>query len=283
MDPTYSPAPQAAFQPPSAYPSAYPPTPADAQPPGVLTPQLAPQRPGGRARLARVARRVMVGWLLVALAFWGWYLAFHQFIPQFLYYDLMFGLVGLPLWLNRRRVARALQVWRLNATVKFVLLGYGMVLLEEVFAAFANHLSEGFSLALFLVRIGQFWALNVLTFTGLIVGWAILASLIGFSRAEAFWLIGLWGLYAEHTVLVLPSNPLAFLLIAPLNIFVYGLILAPAMLSRPEASPARRWPWIARYPLALLLPFVLSVLPVALLVSLRAQYPGVFPPRKFVA
>ena len=247
-------------------------------------PPLQRNRPSGRARLARVTRNVMIGWLVVALLFWGWYLAFHQFIPQFLYYDLMFGLVGLPLWFNRRRVARTLQAWRLNATIKFLLLGYGMVLLEEVFAAFANHLSEGFSPTLLLVRIGQFWALNVLAFTGLIVGWAILMPLIGFSRAEAFWLIGVWGLYAEHTILALPGNPLAFLLIAPLNIFVYGLILAPAVLSRPETTTrARRLPWIARYPLALLLPFVLSILPVALLVGLRTRYPGVFPPRKFVA
>jgi hypothetical protein len=249
--------------------------------------QPPPERADCRARVARVTRGVMVGWLVVALAFWGWYLAFHQFIPQFLYYDLIFGLVGLPLWLNRRRAAQALQAWRLNPTVKFLLLGYGMVLLEEVFAAFANHLSEGFSLPLLILRIGQFWALNVLAFTGLIVGWALLMARIGFSHAEAFWLIGLWGLYAEHTIALLPGNPLAFLLIAPLNIFVYGLILAPAVLSRPQKSgavaPTRRLPWIARYPLALLLPFICSILPVALLVALRTHVPGVFPPRKFIA
>ncbi len=259
-----------------ALPLGYPPL-------GYPPPAAAPAPPQRVGRLARVARNVMVGWLLVALAFWAWYLAFHQFIPQFLYYDLMFGLVGLPLWFNRRRVARALQAWRLHRALKFLLLGYAMVLLEEVFAAFCNNLSEGFTPALFLLRIGQFWALNLFAFTGLIVGWAVLLPLISFSRGEAFWLIGLWGLYAEHTIQLLPGAVLTFLLIAPLNIFVYGLILAPAILSAPDAAAGkRRLPWLLRYPLALLLPLLCSILPVALLVSLRAHYPQAFPPRKFV-
>ena len=44
--------------------------------------------------------------------------------------------------------------------MKFALLGYAMVLLKEVFAALVNNLAEGFTLTLYLRRIGQFGALN---------------------------------------------------------------------------------------------------------------------------
>jgi len=107
-----------------------------------------------------------------------WYLAAIEFIPQFLYPFLWLGLVGLPVWRWRWPLARRLQGWRLPGFLKFMLLGYMMVLLEEVFAALVNHLAEGFSWPLFLQRIGQFWAFNLLGFTGYFVGWYLLARLL---------------------------------------------------------------------------------------------------------
>src|SRR5262249_52107706 len=151
--------------------------------------------------------------------------------------------------------------------------------LEETFAALVNNLAEGFSPGLYLLRVGQFWASNVLAFTGLIVAWYLLPRLTRFGRREMFFLAGLFGLYAEHAINLLPQgNALAFALTAPLIIFVYGLILAPAQLSAPDgALPARRLPWPLRYPLALLLPLLLSIPPIIALTVLRARFPGLFP------
>ena len=230
---------------------------------------------------ARGFVRIMVIWLLVALLFWMWYLLTQRFQAQLLYPYLWLGLVGIPIWLLRGQLRHLLQRWRLNGFLKFALLGYAAVLLEEMFAALVNNLAEGFSLELYLQRIGQFWALNVLAFTGLIVGWYILLRLFAYSAVERFYLAGLFGLFAERTIVALPTNPLAFFLFAPLIIFTYGLILTPAMLSL--SSGARHHPsWIIRYPLALLVPFVCSVPPVFVLQVLRSSHPGWFPPRKFV-
>jgi hypothetical protein len=99
---------------------------------------------------------------------------------------------------------------------------------------------------------------------------------------ERFYLAGLFGLFSEHTYAVLPANPLAFVLFAPLVIFIYGLILSPALLSMPH--PPRYHPsWLIRYPLAFLTPFVCSLPPLFVLNALRARYPDWFPPRRFVS
>jgi hypothetical protein len=241
------------------------------------------QRSVRPSRLTRGLIRVSVAWLIVALIFWAWYLAASAFVPQFLYPFLWLGLVGLPVWRWRRPLAVRLRAWRLPGFLKFMALGYLMVLIEEVFAALVNHLSEGFSWPLFLQRIGQFWALNLFTFTGFFVGWYLLARYIGYSRVEMFFLGGCFGLYSEHVIFLLPQGQLLqFLLFAPLIIFTYGLILTLAMLSLGEPREPRPL-WLLRYPLAFLVPFLCSLPPLVLLQSLRESFPDWFPPRKFVS
>jgi hypothetical protein len=166
--------------------------------------------------------------------------------------------------------------------LKFMVLGYLMVLIEEVFAALVNHLSEGFFWPLFLLRIGQFWALNLFAFTGFFVGWYLLARFIGYSRVEMFFLGGCFGLYSERVVFLLPQGQLLqFILFAPLIIFTYGLILTPAVLSLGESGKPRLI-WLLRYPLAFLAPFLCSIPPLVLLNLLRGNFPDWFPPRKFI-
>jgi len=202
--------------------------------------------------------------------------------PQILYYPALFGVVGLPLWFNRQRVTVLLQHWQMARLPKFLLLGYGMVLLEELFAALFNHLSEGFSWGGYLERIGQFWALNVFTFTGFIVGWYLLQRWLSFSPTEVFWVAGVAGLYTEHTYLFVFSNPIAFFVLAPLNILTYGLIISPAMLSMGQQSTRSLHP-VLKYPLALVTLFACSIIPVIVLQVLRTHFPDFFPPRKFVS
>jgi hypothetical protein len=128
-------------------------------------PAIERSSPPPTRRRARWLVRFTVVWLAAALIFWAWNLAAIELIPQFLYPFLWLGLVGLPVRRWRWPLARRLQGWRLPGFLKFMLLGYMMVLLEEVFAALVNHLAEGFSWPLFLQRIGQFWAFNLLAFT----------------------------------------------------------------------------------------------------------------------
>jgi hypothetical protein len=238
-----------------------------------------PARPSRRARWLI---RVSAVWLAVALIFWAWYLGAITFVPQFLYPYLWLGLVGLSVWRWRRPLARRLQGGRFPGFLKFMGLGYLMVLIEEVFAALVNHLTEGFSWPLFLQRIGQFWALNLFTFTGFFVGWYVLARFIGYSRIEMFYLGGCFGLYSERAIYLLPQgHVLQFVLFAPLLIFTYGLILTPALLSL-DTVRTPRLPWLLRYPLTLLVPFFSSIPPLAALQALRASFPDAFPPRTFV-
>jgi hypothetical protein len=206
----------------------------------------------------------------------------HILPVQLCYYPTLFGVVGLPIWLNRQRLTIALMHWRLPPLPKFLVLGYGMVLTEEVFAALFNHLTEGFSLGLYLIRIGQFWALNVFAFTGFIVGWYLLQRWLRFTFAEVFFLAGIFGLFSEHTYAYVFANPILFCILAPLNIVTYGLIITPASLSM--AIPSRRTLHpILRYPLALVVILACSLIPIGILTALRDHFPGAFPPRKFVA
>lgn len=241
--------------------------------------------PSKRRTTGSTFQRILVIWTAAALVIWGllFLIAQRILLPQIGYYLTLFALVGVPLWLRRERIAAVLSHWQLPRFARFLVLGYAMVLLEEIFAAIFNHLLEPpFRPELLLIRVGQFWAFNVLAFTGLIWGWFFLQTRIGYSRREQFFLIGLWGVYAEHTYLALAGNVLAFFLVAPLNIFAYGIILSPAMLSQAD-STTRRFPRIVRYGLAFILPFFASIPTIIVLMVLRTQHPGWFPPCKFIA
>jgi hypothetical protein len=235
-------------------------------------------------RSERIIHRMLLWWIILGLGGWDLLSLIGHFSNFFLiYYHIILICIGIPMWFYRHQLSRHLHQWSWPPFIKFSILGYGMVLLEEIVAAFANHLSEGFSPSLFLLRIGQFWAFNVLAFTGLILGWYWLLQRVPYSLQEYFILAGIFGLYSEKTYLFLVSNPIAFVLTAPLNIAVYGIILSPARLSISDIDkPRRRFsgPW--RYPLAFFIPFIASILPVLILMILRSHIPELFPPTKFI-
>src|SRR4051794_30881820 len=116
----------------------------------------------------RVARRwprlrwrqcdiAMAIWSVISVCFWIFYsFVSHAIFPLALYYPLWLGIVGTLVWRHRAQIRRTLLSWRAAAPVKFVVLGFGAVLSEEILAAIANHVPEGFSPALFAVRIVQF-------------------------------------------------------------------------------------------------------------------------------
>jgi hypothetical protein len=234
--------------------------------------------------MGRIFQNILVIWAILALLGWGIIFLAQRAVsfPQVGYYVVLLFGVGIPLWVNRARLKRALQRWPLPPLLRFLVLGYGMVLLEEIIAASFNHLIEGFDLATYPLRIGQFWALNIFAFTGFIWGWYFLRRWVVYSPREAFFLSGIFGLFAEHTLAYIVTNSIAFFLLAPLNIFTYGIILTPAMLSVP-ASARKPVFFGFRYILAFLAPLVASLPAVLALTVLRSHFPGWFPPCRFAA
>ncbi|MFH1256622.1 MAG: hypothetical protein V1494_05005 [Candidatus Diapherotrites archaeon] len=226
---------------------------------------------------------LMLAWLAVSLLFWAFYLSI-EFSFILIYPHLLLFFVGVPIWIYRQKIRAFLGAWKLGGFKKFLLLGYGMVLLEEVLVALVHSLNEGFTLALFLQRIGQFWAFNLLAFTGLILAWHLLTSRIKFSFNEAFYLVGIFGLFSERVIFLIFSNPAAFAFAAAPMIFVYGLILTPALFSaektgiegKKEIHP------LLKYALSLVLPFLLAIIPILILSALRENFPLAFPPPEFI-
>lgn len=222
-------------------------------------------------------------WPLIAsvllLNFYFIFLA-HSYIS--VYYVLWLGVFGIFFVSRREQIVSWLAARRLAQPAKFLLLGYGAVLLEEFFVAIVHSLTEGFTLAGFFLRLGQFWAFNVLAFTGFIIGWYVLLKRYRYSTAEVFLLVGAWGLFSEHTLSFLAASPIAAVLLILPTMSTYNLIIAPAIasLSAPGQSEMIAW---KKYPYSFLLLFVLSIIPVLILGILRAHFPGAFPPCKYIA
>ena len=213
----------------------------------------------------------------VALALLGLALVLWQseHRPAPFYYALMTGLGVWQLGGSRwQRVQAALQQIPLPTALKVVILGYGAVIAEETLVGTLYALNEGFTFAVWRERVGQFVAFNLLAFTGAIAGLGIAYSAWPGLRPLHVWIAGLWGLFAEGTIMAALGNPVAAALVAPPNIAVYAIILAPLMLSLPDAkAPLRLW----HIPATWALMFVLSLGPVAALQSLRAAHPEAFP------
>lgn len=217
-----------------------------------------------------------------AIIFWVLYsLATKSVFPGALYYVVWIGLFGGLLWRYRTVIEARLKQWNLHPFLKFALLGYGAVLTEEVLAAFTNNLTEGFSLALYVLRIGQFWAFNILAFTGFIIGWYLLTTRFRYSKREIFYLAGVWGLYAEHFYLTFFSQPLGVALLTLPTMFAYGVVITPAVLSVEKMGARTLNKWL-KYALTFAIIFLCSVIPTLILLYLRSTYPGVFPPTTFI-
>ena len=197
----------------------------------------------------------------------------HRLAP--IYYGLMTALGVWQLGGSRwRRVQAALQKIPLPLALKVVILGYAAVIAEETLVGTLYALNEGFTLSVWRERVGQFIAFNLFAFTGAILGLGIAYSLWPGLRPVHVWIAGLWGLFAEGTIMVALGNPIAAALVAPPNIAVYAIILAPLVLCLPNTNtPLRYW----QIPATWALMFVLSLGPVAALQSLRATHPEAFP------
>jgi hypothetical protein len=204
----------------------------------------------------------------------------HSFMP--LYYVLWLGIIGTYFWRNRVRIEEKLVSWNAGSFRKFVSLGIGMILLEEIFAGFSMHLASAKSVSALLIGILQFWAFNLLALPGFIVGWYFLLRRFAYSKREIFILVGIFGLFSEKIYkFVLTSPVMAVLLILP-TMFTYMLIITPSVLSF-RGGAAKALPGPVRYALGFFVPLIFSIPFVLLLSYLRAQYPFLFPPAGFVS
>jgi len=237
---------------------------------------------GEGAGLSKIDQAVAI-WGAIGVVFWIVYAIGNGEILAFaIYYPLWLGIVGTIVWRRREALARRLQSWSAPPWVRFVVLGFGAVLAEEIFAALANHLPEGFSLPVLLLRIVQFWALNIFAFFGFVVGWWLLTRYVEFSRREVFYLAGIWGLYAEKIIYTLVPMPAFFFFKAGPTILTYGLIIVPALLSQPMTEGRRRVHRLLKYPGAYLCLLLLSLPAILVLFFLRETWPGAFPPPSMV-
>lgn len=204
----------------------------------------------------------------------------HRLAP--VYYSSMLVLGWLLLGQGRwQRLAIRLQRLPGPVWLRFLVLGYGAVVAEEMIVGTTFALAEGAGPQVWLARMGQFIALNLLAFSGAIWGLGIAYGRWPQLRAHHVWLAGVWGLIAEGVWSITVGNPIAGAIIAGPTIAVYAIILAPAMLSLPAPRGPAAPVW--QLPLVWLGMFALSVAPVALLFALRGAVPWAFPSCEYIA
>lgn len=228
----------------------------------------------------RIFKSFLLGWIILSVAFWIYYSIYIEFVVQIMYYFIWLGIIGSLVFIFRDKLRDFVQRKK-GGFFLFLGIGYFMVLLEELFAAFLNHLTEGFSFPLFFERVGQFWVFNVFAFTGLFVGLYLLTRKIEYSFLELFFLSGAIGIFSEGIYLIVFSNPLEFFFSAPLIVLTYGLIVTPALWS---LSPIyqKRFSSLTRYILGIVVLFVGVVVSGIVVDALRRAWPWIFPPEKFI-
>jgi hypothetical protein len=219
---------------------------------------------------------------ILALLILSVYLVFVKFAWQFLYYYVWIIIIGLPLLLLIKNIRNWASSFPAPKWLKYFSLAYSMVMMEEVFAALFNHLSEGINIFLLFQRITQFWAFNLIAFTGLILSTWILYNKFNYSFSEAFILVGIIGLISEKIFFLLPGELLHFLIFAPITMMTYGIILTPALLSI-GATTRPKLPIIIRAVIFIVIWFLFSIIPIQILIALRNAFPVLFPPCQFIS
>lgn len=215
-------------------------------------------------------------WLVIGLILWNVY-----FIsignPMPIYVDLLIVIVYLGKFLWKKYKLDTCTAKYPIALVYFVS-AYFMVLFEETLAALTWSLKEGFSLGLFTVRIGQFWAFNVLAFSGVIIAMYVSNRLRIIERKELMVMIAFFGIYGESAYLLGGvSGFIIFMVYTPIVMLIYYLIFSPAIAVLP-AKEIRIMHPVRRYVSVAILIFLFSVPFIMGLSELRKNNPDYFPP-----
>jgi len=220
-------------------------------------------------------------WLIISLLFWNIYIFFIDFVAIFLYLDLFLIPFGIILILFHEKIKIIINSIKFKPFTKFMFLGYLMILIEEVIAALVNNINEGFLFELWLIRILQFWAFNILAFTGFFLAWYYLYTKYDFSIKHTFYLGGIFGIYSEKIYLQIFSNPIGFIFYVIPVIFIYGLILYPSILSIKITENKKIVKWYNYIQIYILI-LLCSLIPLLIISLIRTNYPFIFPPTTMI-
>ncbi len=198
----------------------------------------------------------------------------------FLYYLIFVGGIGYLVYRYHDRLHRFLSNIPVNKTVLFILVGYFMIFLEESIAGTVHSITEGFSLMGLVARIGQFSFFNIIIFSGLVLGWAIVSRKYKYGMIDVFVICSIFGIFAEQIMLKISVHPLSGLLLLIPTILTYTLIMYPSQLVYKETRPIAGK--FKKYVLALIIIFLLSIPFVNLVTSLRNSNPNLFPPCEYI-
>lgn len=199
------------------------------------------------------------------------------------YYIIMIVIVGWGISRNQLAFSAYLQKIPLPAFLRFMILGYMAVLLEETIVGTIYTLQEGFSLLILFQRIQQFVLFNIFAFTGFLLGAYVMSRHISIKPIDFFLIAGSWGLFAEKIIFLIFSFPIAAIALILPTMAVYSVILSPAFLSlKSEERGQKIWPFWKKFVFTLLVMLFFSVLPVGLLMHLRLIYPLYFPACEYI-
>lgn len=227
------------------------------------------------------ASRVLITLLCLSILIFNFYTFFvlHSYVA--LYPVLWLGGFGLIFLHYRARIEACIKKFPHSPFIKFILLGYGAVLLEEAIAAFVHALTEGFTFQGYTLLLFQFWAFNLLAFTGFIFGWYVLLRRFQYTKSDIFLLAGGWGLFTEHIFSSIFRSPIGALLLILPTMYTYNLILLPALLSLPDEQK-KNISTTKKDLLTIGALLFFSIIPVFILTALRTKFPEAFPPCAYI-
>ncbi len=240
--------------------------------------------PFNKIKIPQFLFKIFSLWVFISATLLISYIIFIEWVWQGWYYIIWSLCAGGVIYKYHIQIKNKLTKWNFPTIFKYVIIIYSMVLTEEILASTLNHLSEGWDSTIYIARIGQFWALNILAFSGMIWGSYLVLSKIQFTRIEMFCVFGIFGQISEHLIyrlIFIPDERIAAFVLIPLNFVVYGIIFLPAIFLI-EDNKRKNMPSFLRYPLVFFVIFVISIPFITLLEQSRIAYPDLFPPRHMV-
>lgn len=173
------------------------------------------------------------------------------------YYIFWLG-CSYKIWKHRdslRKLFLKSPFWK-SAT--FIGLGIGMIFIEETFAGVSVHLLWSESIIELIKKIPPYYANNLLTLPGYIIGWYMLLSRYRYTQREFFFLVGCFGIFAEKTFNYTFSLPIIGIPLLVVNFFTYIGIILPSYIFLGNPGKHILHP-IIRSPLGFLFPILISV------------------------
>ena len=221
--------------------------------------------------------KIVFIYFLISLLVGILYLFFIEFLQQecYFYTIIFFGLLMIKYQEKIKLFFKNIKIK--NQYLLPILVGYSMVLFEEFFAALFNHLTEEFSISIFLLRIFQFQFFNIFAFTGLILTLTYLLKKYEFSKKEFFIFVGIFSVFSEG----LFSNIFFLVFWGIVNAIIYCIIFYPIYLSIEKKGTKKINIYYNFLLFALLLIFFTIIIS-PFVDFLRNSWPFLFPPVKFI-